>query len=226
MGFPSKRRLAFLTLRKQRDLFDKITTSIDFFNEFGSPANDVPVFPSKHKERHLFYDYINSELAHNGQIDFLEFGVHKGDSMRMWTQINTNPMSRFYGFDTFTGLPEDWRSLAKGTFDVGGSLPDLDDERVSFVKGLFQDSLRPFLDNYVPNGQLIIHIDADLYSATLYCLAMLDRFITNDTILIFDEFNDLQHEFAAFRDYTRSHYRKSEIMCRTEDYIQVAIQVQ
>lgn len=60
-------------------------------------------------------------------------------------RINTCPDSRFFGFDTFEGLPEDWTAgnTRKGGFDVGGAVPDLPDPRVRFVKGLFQETRRP-----------------------------------------------------------------------------------
>ena len=42
--------------------------------------------------------------------------------------------------------PEVWRGAADlDTFDVKGSLPDIDDERLEFVKGWFDDTLPKFL---------------------------------------------------------------------------------
>jgi len=35
-------------------------------------------------------------------------------------------------------------------FDVGGKVPCIDDDRVSFVKGLFQDTLDEFLVKFRP----------------------------------------------------------------------------
>jgi len=79
-------------------------------------------------------------------IDYLEFGVWKGDSIRSWSGLNAHPESRFVGFDTFEGLPEDWGSdHPKGTFTTQGQTPSIDDTRVSFIKGLFQQTLKPFL---------------------------------------------------------------------------------
>jgi len=42
----------------------------------------------------------------------LEFGVWQGESTRFFAGLNRSPSSRFYGFDSFEGLPEDWRGMA------------------------------------------------------------------------------------------------------------------
>ena len=45
---------------------------------------------------------------------FLEFGVHKGHSIK---KLSSKTESMFYGFDSFEGLPENWRtSNDKGVF--------------------------------------------------------------------------------------------------------------
>jgi len=100
-------------------------------------------------ERTKMYDYINSSIVGNQPMLYLEFGVFEGESIKYFAAIHNNPLSKLVGFDTFEGLPEDWnefsRSLASKTFSTGGKTPAMDDNRVSFVKGLFQDTLPAFL---------------------------------------------------------------------------------
>jgi O-methyltransferase len=154
-------------------------------------------------------------------IDYLEFGVWKGESIRMWTRLNQNPDSRFVGFDSFEGLPEDWTGeLAKGAFDLGGVPPDIQDHRVQLVKGLFQDTLPAFLKDFSPRDEspLVIHIDADLYSSALYILTKMDDFIRPGTIVIFDDFSSATHEFRAFKDYCQSYRRKLKPVGMTVDF--------
>ena len=93
-----------------------------------------------------FYRYVHDQVCGGTAIDFLEFGVYKGHSIRFWSQMNRDPQSRFIGFDSFEGLPEDWtRNWPKGAMgDVAGAVPQIDDERVSFVKGWFQNTLPGF----------------------------------------------------------------------------------
>lgn len=160
--------------------------------------------------REEMYRYLSSILGER-PIDYLEFGVWKGASIQAWSQLNRAPESRFVGFDTFEGLPETWiANHPKGTFSVSGALPAIDDTRVSFRKGLFQDTLYPFLESFERQDTLVVHIDCDLYSATLFCLAALDRLLRPGDLLIFDDFHSLDHEFAAYQDYARSFYRHCE----------------
>lgn len=179
----------------------------------------------RRSDRSSFFEYLNREIIRNEQIEYLEFGVFEGDSILEWTRLNANPHSRFYGFDTFTGLPEDWGSIQEGTFNVGGAIPDVDDHRATFISGLFQDSLCPFINEFTPVGRLVVNLDADLYSSTLYCLVKLDAFIERGSVLIFDEFWDLQHEYAAFDDYIRSHKRTYRPLGMTEGFQRFAVEI-
>jgi len=169
-----------------------------------------------------------------GGVDFLEFGVASGVSLSYWVTMNKKAESRFYGFDTFEGLPEAFDRIRYtdpvGTFSVNGSLPNIDDHRAKLIKGLFQNTLSKFKNNYHSSSKrLIIHNDSDLYSSSLYLMTMLDELIITGTILIFDEFFCSSHEFKAFYDYTRSYNKSYKVVASTprngSRYIQVAIEI-
>lgn len=165
-------------------------------------AANQPYFPARSE----LFGYINDEVIRGAPIDYLEFGVFEGDSVREWSTRNKNPESTFVGFDTFKGLPEAWqlpsRRLPAGYFDVGGKLPVINDARVTFVAGLFQDTLPDFLKRYDPHHRIVIHLDADLYSSTLYVLVALRELLARPgTILLFDEFSSVQSEFRAMADF-------------------------
>ena len=157
-------------------------------------------------------------------IDYLEFGVFKGETIDLWRKLNENSDSRFYGFDTFTGLPEDWKNILsdrpKGTWDCQGEIPKMDDNRVQFFKGVFQDTLDKFLESYEGKNQLVIHNDSDLYSSTLYVLTRSHDIIKKNTIIIFDEFSNVMDEFRALEDYCSSYNRKYRLIAVTDDYYQ------
>src|SRR5947208_7888231 len=103
----------------------------------------------------------------------MEFGVADGHSFRWFLQQNKNPDSRFYGFDTFTGLPEDFGVYKKGLFNTNNQVPQIDDARVKFFQGLFQQTVPGFLSELNNTKRNVVMMDADLYSATLYVLSSL-----------------------------------------------------
>ncbi|MGL3213387.1 TylF/MycF/NovP-related O-methyltransferase [Bradyrhizobium sp. BR 1433] len=159
-------------------------------------------------------------------IDYLEFGVWKGASIDEWRRLNTYPESRFVGFDTFYGLPEDWDPQhPAGTFSTKGEMPKIDDSRVSFVKGLFQDTLRPFLAKTEVTRRLVVNVDCDIYSATLFVLGTLDRLFRPGTIIVFDDFYSMNDEFKAFYDYDRSFGRTWSAIGRLPHCIKAAIEI-
>jgi hypothetical protein len=166
--------------------------------------------------RKSLYEHIAEKVIGPVPITFLEFGVYQGASMRVWTSLNTAEASEFVGFDSFEGLPEAWVNLSSkfetGSFSTGGTLPAIDDRRVRFVKGWFQDTLPIFLNQFSVNKQIVIHCDADLYSSTLFVLCKLDAFIKPGAIIIFDDFTSRLHDFRALDDYTRSFCRRYEVL--------------
>src|SRR3954453_8264668 len=100
-------------------------------------------FPSKwdYNKRYAFYKWVfNAEFLSNKAINYLEFGVADGHSFRWFVQQNAHPESRFYGFDTFTGLPEDFGVYKKGVFNTNNQVPQINDTRVKFYQGLFQQT--------------------------------------------------------------------------------------
>ena len=180
------------------------------------------------KKKQEMYDYINKEFVSNTPLSYLEFGVFQGASIRYWTDINKNAKSEFVGFDTFTGLPENWYnisvSLRKNHFNVNGVTPDIKDERCRFIKGLFQDTLDDFLKQFKPKEKLVIHNDSDLYSSTLFMLVKVHHLLAKGSIIIFDEFSSPLHEMRALNDFAASHMFNYRIIANTEGYRQVAIE--
>jgi O-methyltransferase len=175
---------------------------VSMLGEFASRSGlrSCPHFPN----RYQLYEHVHARLIGKNAIDYLEFGVFQGASLKKWTALNANPNSTFVGFDTFEGLPEAWGVLEKGYFSTEGKLPHIQEPRVTLIKGMFQQTLAPWLGEYRPNNRLVIHLDADLYTSTLYVLAILHPIIRPNTIILFDEFGHVNDEFRAFMDYTSS----------------------
>jgi O-methyltransferase len=178
-------------------------------------------------EREAMYDFILKNRISEQAYSFLEFGVYKGESLKFWLNHTQNKNSKFYGFDTFTGLPEDWtKNRPKGSYSANGILPDIKDERVEFVVGLFNNTLPSFLNSFTNDKKNIIHLDADLYSSTMYVLNTMLPYLKSGDILVFDEFGfQLLHEFKAFIDFISYNSINYKCIGATTNYHQVAIEI-
>ncbi|MEO7049248.1 MAG: hypothetical protein ABI091_28350, partial [Ferruginibacter sp.] len=138
------------------------------------------------------------------KIHFLEFGVRWGQIITKWAEHNKNPDSIFTGFDTFTGLPEDWGNVKKGSFSNEGNLPNTNDSRTSFCVGLVQDTLPDYLKKINPGDRFILHLDFDIYNATLFSLVSMAPYLKKGDIIILDEYFSItknHHEYRAFCDF-------------------------
>lgn len=175
--------------------------------------------------RPTLYSFLFSHEKLDEKITYLEFGVASGRSFKWWVNANQNHESRFFGFDTFTGLPENWDVFKAGDMTQDGKMPDVADSRASFIKGLFQAVLPDFLKTADLNSRLVVHLDADLYSSTLYVMANLYPFLKKGDILIFDEFGVPSHEFKAFDDFVRAFYLDYEVIYAGNNYFQLAVKV-
>jgi hypothetical protein len=159
-------------------------------------------------------------------LDFLEFGVYHGESMACWTRLNPHPESRFFGFDSFTGLPEAWGTRAKGHFSRDGQPPRFTDPRVTFVAGLFQETLPRFLLETPLSRRKVIHLDADLYSSTLFVLLHLAPVLRANDLLIFDEFHCVVDEFRAFINFLEAYPLPHRVVARSPDWVQTVIRLE
>ena len=154
--------------------------------------------------RHKVWEKIPEYVSSNSDIIYLEFGVWEGHSINYFAKKYKSKDSEFYGFDTFHGFPENCLDMSKGHYSTDGAIPETDDIRIKFIKGLFQKSLNDFIKNLKPESRkktVIIHFDAPLYSATLYNLFKLDEKFKN-YYFIFDQFGTA--ECRAINDFSKS----------------------
>jgi O-methyltransferase len=176
-------------------------------------------------KRYDLYKYLLGEEKLDLAVNYLEFGVAEGLSFKWWIDNNKDPESRFYGFDTFEGLPEDWGGFKAGDMSAGSKFPEINDERATFIKGLFQDTLPLFLKTFTDDMRKVILMDADMYTSTLYVLTSLAPLLNKGDIILFDEFTVPLHEFLAFYDFTRSYYIEMEPVAATNNYYFSAFRV-
>ena len=182
-----------------------------------------------YNKRYQLYSFITEHYKQpTREIVYLEFGVAGGTSFRWWMEHNQNLDSRFFGFDTFEGLPEKWGSFyEKG--DMSFAMPDITDSRGKFIKGLFQNSLPGFIQenrHLLSSGaQKVILMDADLYSATIFTLSQLFPFLKKGDIIMFDEFNVAMHEFKAYTEFVNNFYINLKPVVAVNNFYQVGFEV-
>ncbi len=158
-------------------------------------------------------------------IEYLEFGTAGGAALRWWLDKNRHPSSRFHSFDTFTGLPEDWGGIKAGTFTQGGQTPEVNDARCSFHVGLFNQTLPGHLRAPRPPRRLVVHVDPDLYSSTLYVLTMLAPRLQQGDLLLLADFCSMRHPthvFRAFHDFVAAYGLAYEVLASSNFGHQVA----
>jgi hypothetical protein len=106
----TKKRLASWVFPRYSLALDKLNWNARLVATVKESAG-IPIFA----ERQRLHELVNSRFA-NTPIDYFEFGVYRGDSLRLWTQLNLHSESQFFGFDSFKGLPEDWNGMPKEIF--------------------------------------------------------------------------------------------------------------
>jgi hypothetical protein len=149
----------------------------------------------------------------------LDLGVWLGWSTRLIFDACGRTV---YGFDTFSGLVEDWQIddqvvIKRGTFslseplaqrferDTGVSLhegiPAALGRDVQFIRGSTYDTLAPFLADRPAAPIRFFHMDLDTYESCLHALETCkDRFIEGST-LVFDEYLVTNAEMRAFFEF-------------------------
>jgi len=149
--------------------------------------------------REQLWDVVGAQVG-DRDVLYMEFGVYEGAATRYWSKLLSSPRSKLHGFDSFEGLPESWLPQRReGHFSVAGAVPQIDDCRVEFFKGWFDETLPEY--KCPPHDVLVLNLDADLYSSTISVLKLLEDYILQGTYIYFDEFNHQFHELRAFDEF-------------------------
>lgn len=153
----------------------------------------------------------------------LEFGVYSGTTLGI---IAGHRDETVYGFDVFTGLPEDWRpGFPAGAFGLE-ELPVVDGAEL--VVGLFEDTLAGFLAEH-PGAVDLLHVDCDLYSATVTVLREVGPRLRPGSVVVFDEYFNHpgweRGEFLAWSEFVQRSGITYEYLAYTIDHEQVVVRV-
>jgi glycosyltransferase involved in cell wall biosynthesis len=128
---------------------------------------------------------------------WLEFGVFQGKSLRQLVAACGD--AKVYGFDSFKGLPEDWKpNVRKGSFAVNA--PPIV-EGAELVVGMFADTLPGFVFS---DPVTLVHIDCDIGSAASTALRAVVPHLADGAFIVFDELWNYEgferHEMRALYD--------------------------
>lgn len=161
--------------------------------------------------------HLASQQDSDGLV--LDLGVWIGWSTRLMSDACDHTV---YGFDTFSGLVEDWQVddlhfLESGTFslaepsaqrlmrDTGVTLhdgvPATLGRKVEFIKGSTYDTLVPFLADRPTTPITLFHMDLDTYDSCAHALESCKSHFTEGSVLVFDEYLVTSGEMRAFFDF-------------------------
>ena len=189
--------------------------------DFRKKLKNIKIYSSREK---LFEEFIDK----TSEIQILEFGVFRGNSINFLAKLNSNPKTKIYGFDSFEGLSDEWNyrmfgGKKKGHFKVN-DINDLEitDTRIKLIKGYFNETLKKNLYLLSNSKKTYIHFDADLYSSTLFCLTSLHGYFKSYTAF-FDEFPI--SECSALNDYISSYNVEVKYLGKTKDNVRVACEI-
>ena len=158
-------------------------------------------------------------LINNGHKHVLEFGVYRGETVRV-IRAALDESFEVFGFDSFVGLPEPWVDMdgkqvaPRGHFHTQGYIPKI--PGIKIYDGWFTDTLPEYLK--IAKPITLLHVDSDLYSSAKEVLWALNDYIVEGTIMVFDEwfychdpkYND--HEEKAFKEWVAEFDREYEII--------------
>ena len=145
------------------------------------------------EDKHHFWDFVIKKIVdkknNNLKKICLEFGVGKGESIRYFADRFIKHNIEITGFDSFTGNPEIWPGTSNtiGSSNQDGHIPRNLPTNVKIIKGLIEKTLK----NYIQENKSLkidfIHIDVNIYSTTKYILQNTKKYLSKDTLIVFDE---------------------------------------
>jgi len=216
------------TLHRVDDLEERLRRDIVFAADRASASSSAE-YAAEHMPTALLLPHPHQTLEHGLSLAptggmALEFGVYSGTTLKIIAAAR--PDSPVFGFDSFEGLPEDWRSgFPAGTFQVDG-LPEV--PGAELVVGLFDDTLPGFLEkNQGPVD--LLHVDCDLYSSTVTVLTHVGPRLRAGSVVVFDEFFNFRgwqdHEAKAWQEYVDRTGTTFTFEAYTHDNEQVVVRI-
>jgi hypothetical protein len=144
------------------------------------------ILPNRKKTLHFLIAEFDSNPLRKR---IMEFGVAFGETTNFFID-NLQCEFEYHGFDSFEGLPKNWRGMPKGAIDACGVTPDIRKSGIFFYPGLIESTLTDsLLDDIFAQSctQTLIFFDFDLYRPTLFALQRIQPFLKAEDIIYFDQ---------------------------------------
>ena len=154
----------------------------------------------------------------NKKSMFLEFGVHRGESINLFANHLKKKNKKIFGFESFQGQPNDWPGYIreKGFQKLDKRNISTFSSNVDIIEGLVEDTLENFLKKHHEEKIIFVHMDLDYYPSTKFVLTKIKPFLANNAVILFhalhnysgwkngvikainETFNENEIEFIAF----------------------------
>jgi O-methyltransferase len=179
---------------------------------------------SYNRKEQILYTCLEYAALAEVKGDYLEFGMWKGGSMiaayHLSRQLPGLSDMRFYGFDSFEGIPtltvnkHEAKEFPPGVFSGG-----LDEVRknlvqakvemskVELIPGWYSDTLNDQTKQKLPlRAAAVVNVDCDVYESTVPVLDFIEPYLVDGSIIIFDDWycfanREEQGEQKAFSEW-------------------------
>ena len=204
----------------------RVPTRRHLARQSGDFATKIMGLPPSYLDRFDLLSFslscVDSKLKHSGI--YCEFGVFRGATIN---HIASRVQTTVHGFDSFEGLPTDWRAgWGAGSFAIK-QLPKVR-ANVKLHQGWFKDILPSFIDHH-PEPLAFAHFDAVLYSSPKEVLDAIGPRIVAGTVLQFDEFLNYpgwrEGEAKAFLEFCEERSAEVEYLGYVADEQQVSVRI-
>lgn len=160
---------------------------------------------NKYSQIDAAFVYAREHPRSNHLTDTYEFGIYKGESLKKICSYlkNINLVGSFvWGFDSFEGLGKEAPGMEVfEKFSEGSYKFDLEENPVKYIKNKIDYKYSIIIKEWFSNLKnhslvpcmlpaFLVHIDCDLFSATIDALEFLfsNKIIREGTLIAYDEF--------------------------------------
>ena len=194
-----------------------------YLHGFSSAGKELPEVVEQAMKKAIDYQTVS-------QGDYFEFGIFKGHTLysaqKIAKELRIDSM-RFFGFDSFQGLPEvkDVDQTEEEPFYEGQYACSKEDvlekmdqygtdwTRTFLIEGFFDQSLNERTrQTYGMKKAAIVLVDCDLYASTVDVLNFVEPMLLDKSILIMDDWNafgkdDNRGQRRAFAEFLAGNER-------------------